>query len=364
MPYVPATSHATLLATLRRQRLLPAPGTVVVEARQRVAANDVVARALVPEQHRMLDVARSLGLPADQADRALVKRDGDMVKAGEPIAERKALLGLWRRAARSPVDGRLVAAAGGKALVAAIPQPFELRARIPGTVVSILPDRGVVVEATGALLEGVWGNGRDDYAPLRSLGSQPDQALTAELIEPGLRGAIVAVGVLADLAALNQLAEIRVRGLLAGTLQAGLLARAQTLDFPVMVVEGFGASGFSAPAFGLVANNDGREAWLNAAAVDRFRGQRPELIVPLPGPGMPPPAPADGEALAVGKRVRVLRGPEAGRIGTVAELSPRLATLESGLRTRVAKVVFPAESGSGESSAPARVAYANLELLE
>src|SRR5690606_28050759 len=149
----------------RRERLLPQLGEVLVETRQAVEATDVVARAAVAEHHRLIDVARRLGVPPDKADEAMIKKDGDAVKAGEPIAVRKAALGLRRVAARSPINGWLVAAAGGKALLAALSRPLELRAGIPGTVVSILQGRGVVIETTGALLEGVWGNGREDTAP-------------------------------------------------------------------------------------------------------------------------------------------------------------------------------------------------------
>src|SRR6185295_11836427 len=132
---------------------------------------------------------------------------------------------LMKRSARSPVAGRLVAAAGGKALVAAISKPYELRAGIPGQVVTILQSRGVVIETTGALLEGVWGNGREDSAPLRLLGESPVAALAATLIEMDMRGALLACGQLADAAALKQVAEVRPRGLIVGGLAPGLLAQ-------------------------------------------------------------------------------------------------------------------------------------------
>src|SRR5262249_25575753 len=127
MAYLPVTSHVTLLATLRRERLLPLAGNVMVQAKQRVEPSDVVARTFLPDHHRLVDVARALGVPDETADSALLKHDGDIVKAGEPIAVRKTGLGLVRRTARSPVEGRLVVAAGGKALVAAISAPFEVR---------------------------------------------------------------------------------------------------------------------------------------------------------------------------------------------------------------------------------------------
>lgn len=359
MAYLPTTSHVTLLATLRRERLLPLAGTVVVQARQRVEPTDVVAHALLAERHHLVDVARALGLPDDKADSALVKHDGDAVKAGEPIAVRKTGLGLMRRAARSPVEGRLVVAAGGKALLAAISAPFELRAAIPGLVVTILQSQGVVIETTGALLEGIWGNGKEDTALLRVLGDQPRAALTVNLVSMEQRGAILVAGTLADPAALKQLGDVGVRGLLVGSLAAGLLPAAQKAGFPVVVAEGFGARGFSAPAFTLLQSNAGRQAWLNAQPADPFMGRRPELIIPLPGPSTPPLQPVNGETLAVGRRVRVVRGPEAGQVGIVTDLSARPLVTPSGLRVAVASVAL-----EGAPEPAARIAFPNLEILE
>jgi hypothetical protein len=359
MMYLPTTAHVTLLATLRRERLLPLAGTVIAQAKQHVEPSDVVARAMLANGHRLVDVARALGVADDQADSALVKHDGDAVKAGEPIAVRKTGLGLVRRTARSPVDGRLVVAAGGKALLAAISEPFELRAAIPGQVVTILQSQGVVIETTGALLEGVWGNGKEDTALLRMVGNGPRTALTPNLVSVEQRGAIVVAGTLADPASLKQLGDVGCRGLLVGSLAAALLPAAQKAGFPVVAVESFGDRGFSAPAYSLLTSNAGRQAWLNAQPADPFMGRRPELIIPLPGPSTPPPQPRDGQTLAVGQRVRVLRGPEVGKVGTVTELSKRPLVTPSGLRTHVAGVAL-----EGASGPVARVAFANLEVLE
>jgi hypothetical protein len=362
MDYLPNTAHVTLLATLRRERLLPLAGDVVVQARQRVESSDVVARAFVADRHYLVDVARQLRLPMDKTDRALLKKDGDEVKAGEAIASRKNALGLGKRTARSPVDGRLVVAAGGKALLAAISKPFELRAGIPGQVVSVLQSQGVVIETTGALLDGVWGNGREDSAPVRLVGGSPQASLSPGMVTIDQRGALLAVGVLADPAALKQLVDgSGVRGLVVGSLAPGLLPEVLKANFPVLVVEGFGERGFAAPAFVLLQSSAGREAWLNAQPPDRFSGRLPELIVPLPGPsGSAAPAPPmDGETLAIGKRVRIVRGPEMGRIGSVTELSDRPLATVSGLRVRLASVAL-----DGQGGAPARVPFQNLELLE
>lgn len=357
MAYLPPALHVCLLATLRRERLLPMAGTVLVQPRQRVEAGDIVARTVLAEGHRMIDVARQLGLSAEQADSAWLKSGGEPVTAGEPLARRKTLMGLVTRTARSPVEGRLVAAAGGRALVAAISKPFELRAGLPGSVVTILQAQGVVIETTGALLEGAWGNGGQDLAPLRLVGDGPAGRLTVELAEVELRGAIVAVGSLDDPAALKRLAGLPVRGLVLGTLASAMLPAVRQLGIPVLVVEGFGAGGFSAPAFALLEGNAGREAWLNASPTDRFTGHRPELIVPLPSPSTPPRPPGEGLTLEAGQRVRIVRGQAAGQVGVLDGLGQRPQPADSGLRVLLAEV-------SVEGGGALKVPLANLELLD
>jgi hypothetical protein len=359
MAYIPSSSHATLLATVRRERLLPGRGEVIARADQRVEAADVIARGDLADRHILLDVARSLNLPRTKAAAALKKQEGEEVKKGEAIAERQGLFGAQRVA--SPVDGRLVLFEEGKALVAGT-TPLELRAGLPGNVVGTLPDRGVIIETTGALLEGVWGNGLDDFSVLRMLSRNPEEPIQSEQLDLGLRGAIIAVSLVPDAALFQSLKDIGIRGLITGAAPADLLPALQALPFPVIVTEGFGGRGLCEPAFNLLAGNSGREAWLNAASRDRFAGKRPEVIIPLPSPStMTPPPPSDGETLKEGKRVRVLRGPDAGRVGTVVGLSDRPMQLSSGIRAQVAAVTLEDTRGSRPTIT---VPFANLEHLE
>jgi len=358
MAYIPVTSHATLLTTLRRERMLPVPGEVFAQPGERVEAGDLIARATVPDEHRILDLVKMLEVSKDKTASFMVKQDGEAVKKGELIAVRKTLMGIVVLPVASPVDGVLMASGDGKALVAAVSKPFELRAGVPGNVVNSFQGRGVVIETTGALLEGVWGNGKENFSVLRVLGNGPQDALLAEQIELGLRGTILAVGVVQDDHAFKQLADVAVNGLIVGSLKADLLPAVRKWNIPVMVTDGFGAQGFSTPAYNLLVSNTGREVWLNAQAWNRSVGARPEAIIPLPSPGQAPAAPPDGQALEAGKHIRVVRGTEAGQTGTVVALSDKAVALPSGVRARVVTVKLD------EAEALAAIPFANLELLE
>ncbi len=356
MAYVPPTTHVTLLATLQRERLLPAPGEVNVQENQRVDASAVIARTTIAKRHRLVDVARQLGVPPKQVEAFMKKHDGDTVQKGEPLASRREL--FFPNDVLSPADGTLLAVWEGKALIAVAEPPVEVRAGMLATVIKVAPDYGATLETTGALVEGVWGNGQETFGVIRVVGA-PADALKPELIEVDLRGTIVGVGILEDTAAFGKLTEVAVRGLVIGSLHADLIPDVQALPFPVVVVEGFGAQGFSQPAYTLLAGNSDREAWVNAQPWNRLSGRRPEIIIPLPSPSQPPGAPVDGEALKEGQRVRIVRGAGTGRVGQVVGLSPEPMLAASGVRTCLASVKL-----EETEDPPLPVPFANLEILE
>lgn len=359
MAYLAPTSHATLLATLQRERLLPQLGEVIATERQRVDATEVVAHAHVAERHYIIPLAEKLGVSNQDTERYVVKENGQPVKKGEVLAERRTMFGLARKSARSDVDGELIVAGDGKALLSSVPKPFELRAGLPGTILRVIDQRGVVVETSGALLTGVWGNGREDFAVMRVLGSAPNTVLLTEQVDMSLRGMIAAVGSLQDTAPFKQMAEVRLRGLILGSLKADLIPAVQKLDFPVMVADGFGGHGFSAAAYSLLVSNTGREVWLNTQPWNRFTGQRPEAIIPLPAPGQQPAPVVEGEPLSLGKRVRIARGPHTGRSGTVIALGERAQYIPGVSRARLATVEF-----DQLEEKPVAIPFANLEILE
>jgi hypothetical protein len=59
--YYPVESRITALTTIRRERLLPTPGQVLVEVGEMVGAADVVARCQLPGEVRVIDISRALG---------------------------------------------------------------------------------------------------------------------------------------------------------------------------------------------------------------------------------------------------------------------------------------------------------------
>ncbi|HSO26581.1 MAG TPA: hypothetical protein VLS48_00820, partial [Anaerolineales bacterium] len=78
--------HILPLTTIRRDRVLPIPGKVLVRKGQKVAAADVIAEASLFSRHELIDLARSLGMSADKADAYIQVEAGTQVAEGDILA--------------------------------------------------------------------------------------------------------------------------------------------------------------------------------------------------------------------------------------------------------------------------------------
>jgi hypothetical protein len=76
---------------------------------------------------------------------------------------------------------------------------------------------------------------------------------------------------------------------------------------------------------------------VNAEHFDRYGGNRPEVIIPLPV-SAEPAEPNPYVTFTVGQTVRMRRSPNVGMIGTISNLRRGLSALPSGLRARAADV--------------------------
>jgi hypothetical protein len=347
-----AVHHILPLTTIVRERRLPVKGTVRVHMNQKVAAGDIVADATWAREHIFLDVTRMLSVAAPAADGLMRYKAGDDVAAGAVIARGG---GLLPKTVRAPRSGRVVASGGGQILIESGESRLELRAGLSGVVCDLIPDRGVIIQTTGALIQGVWGNGRVDTGVMINLADKPDAVLTPGRLDVSMRGSILVAGQVRDPDVLRTAAEVAVRGLLIGSLYPSLLPLAREVRFPIVLTDGFGSLPMNSAAYRLITTNSQREVTLNAEAFDRYSGARPEVIIPLPAENAPP-APRDVEALAPDQTVWVRRQPAAGSIGTILSLQPGLTAFPSGRRAPAAEVRL-------ENGAQVLIPLVNLEVV-
>lgn len=349
---VAPVTHILPLTTIRRERLLPVAGRVVVRAGQKVNAPDVIAEARLESSHVLLDVRRGLGVPARQADGLIQRKMGEAVSKGDVIA---GPVGLFPRVMRAPCDGRIVAVGGGQVLLEQQGGMFELRAGLTGVVSELIADRGAIIETTGALVQGAWGNGKLDQGMLSVMIASPEEELTNDRLDVSMRGAVILGGHCAQAEALQTAASLPLRGLILASMPAELAPVALRLGIPILVLEGFGRLAMNSVAYRILTTSDKREAIVNAEVWDRFSGARPEVIIPLPASGRLD-LPHEGEDLAAGQTVRITRAPYAAQVGKIIALKPGATGFPSGVQSPAAAI----ELESGEQ---VDIPQVNLEII-
>ena len=344
--------HILPLTTLRRERLLPVPGRVTARMDQKVSPLDVVAEAHFGQEHLLIDVAHTLGIQPEAAQRLIQLKPGEMVSKGETLAQRK---GLFPQIVRAPCNGLVILVGSGRILMEAGEGLFELRAGIPGKVTRLIPEHGVEITFSGALVQGVWGNGQLGLGLMMPVVNAPEELLSLNQIDVSLRGSILLAGHCNDPATLQAAGGLPVRGMILGSLAPDLVPQAAQMSYPIIVLDGFGLKPMDGAAYKLLTTNAKREVTLNAEPFDRQSGVRPEILIPLPVT-QEPPLPHEMETFTPDQPVRLTRAPHAGAVGILAVLMPGMTAMPNGLRVAAAEVKLD----SGETIV---VPLANLEVL-
>lgn len=345
-------THILPLTRIRRARLLPAGGRVLVQPGQKVSAIDIIAECSWQNRHALIDVRNSLRLNRKEPlDQVLERRIGERVVAGDILAQKG---GLFKRVVRAPLDGEIVHIGSGRVMIEAQGQPFQLRAGYSGEVVEIVPELGAVIEASGALVQGVWGNGRIDMGMLLNLAQSPDDALTRERLDVSMRGAVILAGHCPAPDALQVADELPLRGLILGSMTAEAIPVAAGLQYPLIVLEGFGRIPINSTAYKILTTNEKRDIALNAAAWNAPAGERPEAMIPLPAEAE---IPVETDTFKSGQTVRVVGLPYSGQIGVITKILPGRTRLASGLLAAAAGVRL-------ESNVQVTVPLSNLDVLE
>ena len=352
-----AETQVTPLTNVRRERVLPVPGEILVRAGDSVEPTQIVARAELPGEFRIVPVARLLDIQISQTKRYLRVKPGDEVERGQVIAKRGR---LFANTVKSPLDGTVTASGGGRVLIEAPTTLFELSAYIDGTVTNVLAPHGLIIETTGAVIQGVWGAGGgpsgENLGLLKCMVKKPGDSLRAGSMDLSCRGMILVGGAGLNEAALEHALELQVGGIVVGGLSPELVPQVEQLPFPVIVTEGIGTVAMSDPIFELLTTHDEREASISGRSQARWPVVRPEIIIPLPAGTLPSSRTQIGSALTVGTRVRAVRAPYMGAVGTVKALPAQARHTETGAKVHGAVVDLGQES-------PIFIPLTNLEVL-
>jgi len=363
--------RVTARAVLRRERRLPLKGHVLVKAGDAVGPQDVVARTELPGNVQTIHLASQLEVDPGRIPQVLRKRVGSDVRTGELLAETQGLFGFARRSIVAPADGFIesVSAVTGQLVLREPALPVEVNAYVRGIVVEVLPHEGVIVEAHGALLQGIFGVGGETWGAVAVAVDSPDAELTPGRLRPEHRGHVVVGGAFVTHDALMRARALGIAAVVVGGLDDLDLRRllghdlgvaitgSEDLGFTLVLTEGFGRIRMSDRAWDLLGARAGRLASVSGATQIRAGVLRPEVLIPDTDASSAPVERDTEAGLALGSLVRVIRTPHFGRVGEVVELPSELRRLETEAMVRVLVVVFP------EDGTHIVVPRANVEII-
>jgi biotin carboxyl carrier protein len=356
---------------VKRRRLLPLPGTVLVEVGQRVTSDQAVARAELPGKVYPINLANQLSIAPDEIKDYLVKKEGDTIEKDEIVAENKPLIKWFKTEIRSPVAGTIEALSEvtGQVLLREPPRVVNLLAYIDGTIVETIPHQGVVVETTCSLVQGIFGIGGEAWGELLVAVTSPDEPLAPGHLTPAMKGNIVVGGSFLSAETMVRAKELGIIGLVVGgihdkDLRALLgydlgvaITGTEQVGFTLILTEGFGTIPMASKTFRLLSAHRGCKASISGSTQIRAGVIRPEIIIPRPTTTAESPPEVEHAGIRLGDSVRIIRDPLFGKIGEVSALPSDLARIPTESDVRVLEVTFP-------DGARAVVPRTNIEVIE
>jgi len=364
----------TAYTNVKKRRILPLKGKVMVEEGQVVKPYDIIARTELPGNVDQVNVANFLGCDPEDLPNFIKAQPGEEIEKGAVYAQNKGLFGtgLFKTSLKMPFKGTIdsISKVTGNILLRAEPIPVEVTAYIEGKVQEVIPEQGVIVESNAMLIQGIFGFGGEHFGEIVIIGGESGEDLKAEMIKDSHRGKILVCGGRVTSKAFRKAEEIGACGIIAGGIYDSdvkdilgydigvAITGSEDLETTVVITEGFGDIPMADRTLQLLKDFEGREGSINGATQIRAGVIRPEIVVfqPKPPEGYEEIL-AKKIGLDLGSPVRVIRYPHFGRLGKVVELPPELRALESESKARVLKVKF--DDGS-ESVVP----RANVETIE
>lgn len=359
---------------LRKERILPLKGTVLVEKGQKVAADDVVAETLLPGKVVPFNLANKLGVTPAQLQNFIRIKAGDQITKQTVLAESGGLFGtgLFKTAVHSPVDGEVesVSAVTGQVLLREPRVPIQVKAFVDGIITDIIPDEGVVIENKSAYIQGIFGIGDETTGEIMMLASTPGDEIDAGKINESCRGKIIVAGSFVPFHVIEIAKNHGVAAIITGGIDDQDIKKLLGYDIGVAITgheevgltivctEGFGKIDMARKTFELLKRFDGKKASIHGHTQIRAGVIRPEIIIPLEFQEDELGAAKAGLSfLSIGASVRVIRQPHFGSILKVTALPEELTKVESETMVRTLEAEF-------EDGTRVILPRANVEVIE
>ena len=360
---------------VRKRRILPIPGKTLVKKGDKVTPETKVARAELLGTFTTVDVRSDLGILLGEVKKAIKEwfkvKVGDVVNEGDVLASRKHFFGRRVKESIAPASGTIgyISDVTGKLHIRAAPVPVEVTAYIPGEVIEVIPDEGVIVETFGAYVQGIFGIGGETHGVLEVVVSSPDEILTVDKINSSHKGKILVGGSLITGDALQKAAKNHVNGVIVGSIEDDSLVDylgyeigvavtgEEEVNTTLIITEGFGKMNMLTWTFNLLKKFEGKQCSISGVTHIRAGVIRPEIIIPRKFvEAVISETEETSTRLEPGTVVRIIRGEEFGSFAKVFKLETISTQIETESKTSV--IIVTLEDGKKLS-----LPRANVEII-
>ena len=357
---------------LKKERILPLKGTVLVKKGDKVKAEDLIAETLLPGKVIPFNLSNKLGVTPPMHLQYTKVKAGAKIKKGDVLAQTNGFMGLFKTTVKSPLDGEIesISKITGQVLLREPRIPVQVKAFLDGLIVDVIPEEGVIVENKSAYVQGIFGIGGETTGEIKILASAPDEVVSASKIDDSCKDKIIVCGAMVNYDFIKKAIETEVRGIISGGIDDNDLKKLlgynigvaitghENIGLTIVATEGFGNINMAKKTFELLKRFEGHKSSIHGKTQIRAGVMRPEIIIPLEFKEDELQEPeAKMSLLEIGTTIRVIRQPNFGVIGKVTGLPEKLTRVESETLVRI----LEAELENGQK---VTIPRANVEVIE
>jgi len=359
---------------LKKERILPLKGKVLVKKGDKVKAEDVVAETLLPGKVVPFNLANKLGVTPAQLVNFIKIEVGQQITKETILAETKGLFGtgLFKNEVRSPVEGEVenISSVTGQILLREPRVPVQVKAFIDGIVTDVIEDEGVIIENKSAYIQGIFGIGGETIGEIKVMVKSPADQINPQQIDQSCQGKIIVSGSFITYDAIEAARKNGVKAIITGGIDdqdikmllghdiGVAITGHENIGLTIVCTEGFGKIDMAKKTFELLKKFDGHKTSIHGKTQIRAGVIRPEIIIPLDFDEKELVSKeATMPVLELGTLIRVIRQPNFGKIAKVISLPEELTKVESETLVRVLEAQF-------EDGTKMIIPRANVEVIE
>jgi hypothetical protein len=349
------------------ERSLETPGKILVKKGDKVKTEDIIAEGVLTSGFRSIALSDILGVRPKEAGRFILKKEGEKVRPGEIIAQKRGFFGLSKKTVSSPIEGTFGGydSESGTLRLEFLPKIQRLAAICDGEVEEVPDRKTVIISCAVSKVYGVCGSGRTREGVLRIIAKE-DDFLLPSAIDESCSGSVIVGGALVSKAALNKAIAVGVSGIIAGGINArdffeigGVSTSpfwtSSDIGLTLILTEGFGRCGMSAGIFSHLEKHKDRYVLID--------GDKAVLTIPQSLETQTKPLAKYGKTykewvereIETGDKVRIIDYDFLGVEGIVKNISSKSTPILGGLITHMVEI----ETKEGKIEVP----YQNIEIL-